>query len=84
MDIIPQYLLGRMLSIIFSYGFFSLFSTSLVMISIEVVYQYVSSMDNSVPLRDREMQLADLNLLIILEMHSSTALKSAAYLCLFS
>ena len=64
----------------------SLFSTSLVMISIEVGYQcfFTNIMDNSVSHRDRELQLNDLHLLMILEMRSSSALESAAYLCLFS
>ena len=38
-------------------------------------------MDDSVPLRDRELQLIVSNLLI---MCSSSTLESAAYLCLFS
>ena len=57
------------------------------MIFIEVGYQLcflTNIMDDNVPLRDREMQLIDLNLLIILEMRSSSALESAAYLRLFS
>ena len=42
--LIPQYLLTRMLSIISSIGFFSHFSTRLMVVSIEMGYQYVSSL----------------------------------------
>ena len=42
--LIPQYLLTRMVSILFSNEFFSLFLLSLMVVSIEMGYQYVSSL----------------------------------------
>ena len=66
---------------------FSLFSTSLMVVFIEMDYQYVFSlnlMNNSTQLKDREMKLLVLLFLIILEMRSSAALECATCVCFLS
>ena len=75
-SLVPQYLLIRTWSKLW---IVSLFSASLIVFSIEMGNQYVSSrvthMNNSVQLEDPERQMLVLFLLIILEIDSLLALK---------
>ena len=84
--IIPQYLNTRMLSIIFSCGFFLLFSTSLVVVSIEMGYQYVSSLTQWTIVPNSKIENCDclfMFLLIKLEMRSSSTFECTGFVCFF-
>ena len=83
--IIPQYLLARMLSIIFSCGFFSIFNKydgGFYWNGLSI-FVFTNIMNNCVQLKKIEPWLLVLFLLIILEMHSSVAMECAACVCFF-
>ena len=80
--LLPQYLLTRMWSFIFSCDFFLLFSANLMVIDGKPISVFTNIMNNSAKLKDRELRMIVLIVLVILEIHSLLALECATCVCL--